>query len=315
MRSVDADLRIRVLGSAAGGGSPQWNCRCSVCERVRRGEDGVRRRTQTSIAVSADGDRWAVVNASPDIGSQIAANPVLHPQREGRHSPIEAVVLTGGEVDQVGGLLTLREREPFALYATNSVHKTLGQSPIFDVLDEEVVARRRLVIDKSIELVDGRGEDLGIGVESFRIPGKIPLYQEKPGEEPELAAESEDTVALRIEAGESYFYFAPGCAVISEKFKNRIRKAPLLFFDGTLWRDDELVAAGLGKKTGRRMGHVSISGAQGAMAGLDGLGVGRKIFIHINNTNPVLLPTTAERAEVEKNGWEVARDGMEICLP
>ena len=306
--------RIIVLGSAAGGGSPQWNCNCPICRRVRRGDPHAPRRTQTSLAVSADGRRWVLVNASPDLGEQLLSTSALHPCTDGRHSPIEAVVLTGAEIDQVTGLLNLRESEPFALYASRSTHCTLEESPIFDALSRDVVPRRNLAMNEPNCLADGDGQPLGIFVEPFAVPGKIPLYKEVPGQAPEIGEKTEGNIALQISAGNERFFFVPCIADITAEFLDRIDGASLVFFDGTLWRDDELIAAGLGKKSGRRMGHVSIDGPDGAMEALSGVDIGRKIFIHINNSNPVLLADSPQRRAVEEAGWEVAHDGMAFEL-
>ncbi len=303
---------VRVLGAGAGGGSPQWNCNCEICKRVRDG-DGPRR-TQTSLAVSADGRRWALINASPDLREQIAKTPSLHPQHSGRHSPIEAVVLTGGEVDQVTGLLTMREGEPFSVYASGSVHETLAQSPIFDALDRETVPRRSMQLDETTEIAGADGQKLGISVTAFSVPGKVPLYEETPGETPEIGVETEDNVALRVDLGETHFFFVPGCADITPGLKERLQGAPLVFFDGTLWSDDELVDAGLTEKTGQRMGHVSISGDGGVLESFSDADIERKVLIHINNSNPVLLDDTEERQTVEAAGWDVAYDGWTIEL-
>jgi pyrroloquinoline quinone biosynthesis protein B len=306
-------LRIIVLGAAAGGGSPQWNCRCSVCEKVREGAPGTSPRTQTSIAVSADGQRWILINASPDLGEQLRRTRALHPAHGMRHSPVEAVVLTGGEIDQVAGLLTLRERQPFALYASGAVHATLEDSPIFSALNEALVPRRSLCVGESTEIFDARSGSLGIRVEAFAVPGKIPLYEEQPGVEPALSEVTEHTVALRIESHDgAHFYFVPCCAGVTDELADRLRGAPLVFFDGTLWRDDELIVAGLGEKTGRRMGHLSVSGPDGAMALLEPLHIRQKVFVHINNSNPILVATSQERRAVENAGWQVAFDGMEM---
>ena len=303
--------RIKVLGAAAGGGSPQWNCNCEVCRRVRAG-DGASRRTQTSIAVSADGERWALVNASPDLGEQLLKTPELQPQKRGRHSPIEAVVLTGGEVDQVTGLLTMREGERFSLYASSMIHKTLDESVIFEALNREQVRRRQLLPEEPTSLVDGTGEELGVVVEAFAVPGKVPLYQETPGEAPTIGEATEDNVALRICVEERECFFIPGCAEITPQLKERVHGASLLLFDGTLWRDDELIAAGLGEKTGHRMGHVSISNAGGAIESWSDVDIERRVFIHLNNSNPVLLEDSPQRRAVEEAGWEVAWDGWEL---
>lgn len=314
MAAPSAAPHLVVLGAAAGGGSPQWNCNCEVCRRVRTGDDGASRRTQTSIAVSADGHRYALINASPDLGEQILHTPALHPRREGRHSPIEAVVLTGGEIDQVAGLLTLREGESFSLFASQTTHSILRESPIFGAVDEQIVPRRTLAMEQTTELADADGEPLGIAVESFPVPGKIPLYQETPGQTPNIGEVSENNVALRIEIDEKSVFFIPCCAQVTPELKEFVDGAPLLLFDGTLWRDDELITAGLAEKTGHRMGHVSIDGPDGALAAFSGVAIDRKIFIHINNSNPVLLDDTPERRAVEEAGWEVARDGMELTF-
>lgn len=305
-------LHIRVLGSGAGGGSPQWNCNCEICRRVRAGDAPPR--TQTSIAVSADGNRWAVVNAPPDLREQIRNTPSLHPRQPKRHSPIDAVALTGAEVDQAAGLLHLREGEPFGLYASGAVHDTLADSAIFDVLDESTVPRRRLPLDETTELSGADGEPLGVGVEPFAVPGKIPLYRETPGETPDLAETGENNVALRIGDGDSHFLFIPCIARLTDSVLERIDQTPLLFVDGTLWHDDELRDADLSEKTGRRMGHVSISGSDGVIERLADVDVERRLLIHINNSNPVLVEDTDERRAVEEAGWEVAYDGMEIEL-
>ena len=303
---------IIVLGSGAGGGSPQWNCNCAICRRVRDDESGSLRRTQTSLAVSADGERWVLINASPDLGEQLRATPALHPKKPGRHSPIEAVVLTGAEVDQVTGLLTMRESEPFAVYASGATHAALDESPIFNALNRQIVPRRHLPSNERTDLTDHAGQTLDVTVESFPVPGKVPLYKEVPGETPVVGEVTENNVALRITVGEDFFFFIPGCAAITPDLCERVQGAPLMFFDGTLWRDNELIATGLGKKSGHRMGHVSISGRDGAIEQFSAADVKRKIFIHLNNSNPVLLPDTEERQAVEAAGWEVAHDGMTI---
>ncbi len=302
--------RVRVLGAGAGGGSPQWNCNCEVCARIRRG-DGPRR-TQTSLALSADGERWALINAAPELGEQVIGCPSLHPQRKGRHSPIEAVVLTGGEVDQVAGLLTMREGESFSLYASDTVHATLDESVIFDVLDPRGVPRRRLTLDEPTQIRDGDGRALGIAVEPFAVPGKIPLYRETRGQTPEIGQSTEHNIALRIDLGSTHFFFIPCCAAVPPWLQRRVAGSPLLLFDGTLWHDEELIEAGLTEKTGRRMGHISISGHQGVLEKFCDSRIQRKVFIHINNSNPVLLDDTEQRRKVEEAGWEVAYDGMEL---
>jgi pyrroloquinoline quinone biosynthesis protein B len=307
-------MRIIVLGAAAGGGFPQWNCNCETC---RRGWSGAApAQTQASVAVSADGARWVLLNASPDLRAQILATPALQPRRPGRDSPIAGAVLTNGDVDAVAGLLTLRESWPLALYATPRVLEVLRANNIFNVLAAEQVARRPMQPGAPVALAAKDGTPLGLTVEPFVVPGKVALYLEDAAIEQRLAQRSEDTIGLAISdpAMGKRFYYVPACAALDDELAARLKDAPLLFFDGTLWQDDEMVRAGLGAKSGRRMGHLSMSGDAGSMAALAALDVRRKLFIHINNSNPVLCPTSDERRAVEAAGWEVARDGLEIEL-
>lgn len=305
-------MRIRVLGAAAGGGFPQWNVASAACRRARAGDPAARPASQCSIALSADGERWALVNAAPDLRQQIEANPVLHPREAPRSSPIKAVVLSNGEVDAIAGLLTLREGTPFALYAHPRILAQLDRNPVFEVVARDVVPRRALRCDEAIELAEASGRPLGIALRPFAAPGKVPLYAE--GEAVETASEAGDVLGLEIGEGARRCIWLANCAAVTPQLRERIAGAAALFMDGTLWRDDELIAAGASGKTGRRMGHISMGGADGAIAALADLPIGRRIFIHINNSNPALLGDSSERAELAAAGWEVARDGMEIEL-
>ena len=309
-------LKILVLGSGAGGGSPQWNCDCPVCRRVRAGEPGTVRRTQSSIAVSADGDNWFLCNASPDLGQQIVSIPALQTNCDfGRHSPIVGAVLTNGDVDHVTGLLTLRESHPLAVYATGRVQKVLKDNKIFNVLNPDFVDRRVMEMDTPIELKTKEGKASGIIVEPFTVPGKIALWLEDESAE-NFGSQPEDTIALKISSadGASSFFYMPGCAEMPPELADRLTGAELVFFDGTLWNDDEMKENQVGIKTGDRMGHMSNSGPDGTISCFEPLGVKRKIFIHINNTNPILLEDSPQRKEAESTGWEVSYDGMEITL-
>jgi pyrroloquinoline quinone biosynthesis protein B len=307
-------VRILVLGAAAGGGFPQWNCNCANCRRARAGDPAALPRTQSSLALSADGERWALLNASPDLRQQIAANAALHPQDGARHSPIAASVLTSGDIDHVAGLLTMRESQPFSLYATGRVHAALAANSIFNVLGE-AVARRTLALDRAEDLLDREGRPLDLRVTPFAVPGKVALYLEDPAAGPDFGTRPEDTIGLEIGDGAGgRAYYLPACAGLPAALARRIEGARAVFFDGTLWRDDEMTAVGFGAKTGGRMGHMSMAGEGGAIADFRRLAIGRKIFVHINNTNPVLLDDSAERAEAESEGWEIAFDGMEIDL-
>ena len=303
-------MRIAVLGAAAGGGFPQWNSNGRGCNRARAGDPQVRPRTQAGLAVSGDGSAWILINASPDLRQQIGQSPFLHPRngpRDGlRSTPIAGVVLTGGDVDAIAGLLTLRERQAFDLYATQTVHDILQANPVFEVLNRQFVQRRQAELGRPMVLAGG------LAIELFAVPGKTPLYLETDDAPP--IVEDGTTVGAAISASGRRAYFIPGCAAMTPALARRLDGADIVLFDGTLFADDEMVAGGLSPKTGRRMGHMSMSGPDGSMAAFEGLRVGRKIFVHINNSNPVLMEDSAEHARVVAAGWEVAYDGMEIIL-
>mgnify|MGYP002629552174 CR=1 FL=1 len=310
-------LRALVLGAAAGGGFPQWNCNHEGCRRARSGDANAKPQTQSSIAASIDGNDWYLFNASPDLRQQFFDNPQLHPNQGARHTPVAGVLLTNGDVDHIAGLLTMRESQAYSLYATSRVHQVLHQNSIFQVLNPDFVVRREFELDRSIELQKADGTLSGIEVEPFAVPGKIALYLEDASAGENFGSQPEDTIGLRIssKATGKHFFYIPGCASVPEDLANRLSGAPLLLFDGTLWHDDEMISAGTGvAKTGQRMGHMSMSGDGGTIATFAELGIARKIFIHINNTNPVLLSDSPERASLDEAGWQIARDGMEVQI-
>jgi pyrroloquinoline quinone biosynthesis protein B len=303
-----------VLGSAAGGGFPQWNSNAPACRRARRGHAGATARSQASLAVSGNSRDWFVLNAPPDLRLQIEATPALHPREGLRSSPISGVVVTGGDVDAIAGLLHLRERHRFSVYAPARVLAVIAANPIFGVLSPDCVQRLDLPLDCHVELAGASGAS-GLAVVAFAVPAKVPLYLETAGEEPPVT-EDGDVIGLEIidiETGKSFF-FVPGCAAMTDRLRRRLSGSELVFFDGTLWRDDEMIRLGVGNKTGRRMGHISMSGDEGAIAAFRDLDVKRRIFIHINNSNPVLLDDSPERQAAEAAGWEIAYDGMEVRL-
>lgn len=299
-------MKAVILGSAAGGGVPQWNCRCFVCELARSGDTRVKPRTQSSIALTQDGENWLLVNASPDIRQQIADTPVLHPRVGARHSPVSAVLLTNGDVDHVAGLLTLRESQPYRLYATRTTRQSLDANRIFSVANPAFVPRVEVAMNQPFEPVPG------VTIDMFAVPGKVPLWLED--ESMKIGEATETTVGLDIAGGGKRLLYIPGCATVTDAVKIRIEGADALLFDGTTWTDDEMVAAGLGVKTARRMGHVPMSKAGGSIESLKSVGVGRRIFVHINNTNPVLVEDSREREQAVASGWEVGYDGMEVAL-
>ncbi|MEF0943733.1 pyrroloquinoline quinone biosynthesis protein PqqB [Rhizobium sp. BR 362] len=295
-------VRFLVLGAAAGGGLPQWNCGCPNCAAARQGIFASQ--TQSSLAVSVDGRAWLVVDASPDIRQQLRDQVVLWPSNL-RESPVKSVMLTSGDVDHVAGLLTLREKQPFQLLATRALLETLGQNPIFQVLDPLHVQQNPVELETPFFPLEGLEARL------FAVPGKVPLYLEQG--EPELGAETEQTVGVEFRIGRQRVYYIPGCGAVSAALADRIAGADLLFFDGTVFTDDEMIRMGTGQKTGRRMGHVPISGPGGSLEAFSRLPIGRCIYIHINNTNPVWR-AGAERAQLERHGFVVGHDGMEVTL-
>ncbi|MBN9673318.1 pyrroloquinoline quinone biosynthesis protein PqqB [Roseibium aggregatum] len=312
-------MKIRILGSAAGGGFPQWNCNAPLSRAVRENRPGFLVRTQSSIAASADGESWAIFNASPDIRTQIAASPDLQPRGDGplRHTPIKTVVLTNADVDHIAGLLSLREREPFVLYATARVLRTLADNSIFQVLAADVVERRELPLS-GITGLEGPDGPIGLTVETFAVPGKVALFLESEDGENFGTADG-DTIGVALHedslnsSGGKLFYI-PGCAAVDETLRRRIDGSDCLMFDGTVFHDTEMADTGVGTKTGARMGHMAIGGPNGSLEALKPVELGRRIFVHINNTNPILDPQSDAANTVREAGWEIGYDGMEITL-
>ena len=291
---------VRVLGSAAGGGFPQWNCGCPRCAAARDGSRPCLPRTQSSVAVSSDYRRWFLLNASPDVRAQIEAFPALHP-RGTRDSPIEAVLLTDGELDHTIGLLLLREADDLEVHATRVVYETLSSGTSL------LQTLRAYANVEWCRVVTGQDVPLGGGL-SYRA---FDVLTSKPAR---FGTGDVGVVGYRISdrrTGRSLVY-APGAQELSPSVLDQMEGCDCLLFDGTCWQDDELIRLGIAKKTSRDMGHLPIGGADGSLKQLAGLRIGRKIYIHINNTNPILLDDSPERRVVEENGLEVAVDGLEL---
>ena len=293
-------MKIILLGAGAGGGLPQWNCGCDNCNAARAGR--IPAMTQSSVAVSADGRDWAILNASPDIRVQLAATPALHPTGL-RDMPLHSVLVTNGDIDHVAGLLTLRESQAFVLYATSAIHDVLADNPMLGALRGDLVAREPVALDQTVTIAPGLDATL------FAVPGKVPLYQE--GAVVETGLVGETTVGVELAANGRRALYIPGCAELPGWLVDRIGGADLLMFDGTLWDDDEMIRMGLGQKTGRRMGHMPVVETIAAMRDLP---VGRRVFVHMNNSNPLTDPASVQTREAEASGWQVGRDGMEITL-
>jgi pyrroloquinoline quinone biosynthesis protein B len=308
-------MRIKVLGSAAGGGLPQWNCNGRNSADARQGVPGIVPRTQASIAVSADGEQWVLLNAAPDLRQQIIDTPELHPAADAgpRNSPIKAVVLTNGDVDAIAGLLCLREGQPLNVYGTERVLGVLAANSVFDVLDAKLVKRMPMAYGRPF-VVEGPSGPVGLTIEAFPVPGKIPLYLEDARAGEGLGTLEGDTSGLKVTdtANGGHFFFIPGCAKLDDPLRAWLKNAPLLFFDGTLYTNDEMIVQGLLNKTGERIGHMNMTGSEGSIASLAPLNIARKVFIHINNSNPALREDSPERKAVEAAGWEISYDGMEV---
>ncbi len=306
-------MRVRILGSAAGGGFPQWNCGCPNCSGVRSGSIRAIPRSQESVAVSTDGVEWFLLNASPEVRQQIESFPPLHP-RSSRHSPIRAIVLTNGDLDHCLGLLSLRESHPVTVYATDGVRRGFTEgNTLYRTLErfEGQVTWQSLPIgvERPLELDDGRTS--GLTIEAIAVPGKAPVHLERM-----RPAHPEDNIAVRIrETGTGRMLaYASAVGRITPAVCAALSGADCVFFDGTFWSDDELIAGGLGTKRADEMAHVPVGGMEGSLAALAPLAVPRRIYIHLNNSNPLLREDSPERATAESAGWEIARDGMEIEL-
>ena len=299
-------MRVHILGSAAGGGFPQWNCNCVNCAGLRARSIRAKARTQCSVAISADGARWSLVNASPDLRTQISSFPELQPKGDVRRTPIEAVLLSDAELDHITGLLSLRDSQPIQLYCTSRVFDwVFASNPIFSALNQPERFRVGCIEDGKVETIGS-----GLAVEAFSVSDKVPSYVKTPSANCDGAV-----VAYKIidaHAGSSILV-APAIKQIDERFIAAAAECDCLLFDGSFWSDDEMEIRGAGSRTALAMGHLPISGAAGSLARLGDLRI-RKIYTHINNTNPILDENSDERRAVEKAGWEVAEDGMDFTL-
>ena len=308
---------IKVLGSAAGGGFPQWNCNCRNCAAVRAGTPGFRARTQSSLAVSRDGVNWALLNASPDLRQQLNETPQLARRPEGGLAPQPH---QGRRADQRRRRPHHRADQPARGAALLDLRLRPGAGdPARRTRSSRCWPSRssrasRYALDKPFKL-EGAGVDLGLTVEAFAVPGKVALYLEDKSSA-DFGSQAGDTIGLKITdpVDKKSFFYIPGCAAVDEKLAARLKGASIVFFDGTLFTDDEMLEQGLLNKTGARMGHTSMSGASGSIAAFSKLGVGRLIYVHINNSNPALDENSPARKTVEGAGWEVGYDGMEVRL-
>ena len=301
-------MRVKVLGAAAGGGFPQWNCRCSNCRRLRQGSFQGSSRTQAQLAFSDGDGSWNLVNASPDLRAQIEATPDLQPQQGQRHSPIRSVILTCAELDQVLGLLLLRESQALQVYSTSAVRRILLEdNSMFGMLQR---------YPGQVSWSDiSPGEPIAMHPDTrctpIAVPGGYPFYVK--GSRLAQSPPGEAVLALLLESsgGRKLAYF-PGAPHIEDAWLPLMEQSDVVLFDGTFWTDDELIEVQGSGRTARQMGHLPVSGAGGTLERLSCLRHPRKLFIHVNNTNPMLDEQSAAYRQVKDAGWDVARDGMEF---
>jgi pyrroloquinoline quinone biosynthesis protein B len=306
-------MQVRILGSAAGGRFPQWNCGCGNCSavrgNVRQNEFRGKARTQAQLAVTADGSAWFLAGASPDLPSQIEATAALHP-RARRDSPIAGVVLGSADLDHVVGLLLLRELQPLRVYAASSVLRILREeNSMFGMLNrvEPQVVWAAVSADAPFPLLDAAGKDSGLRSEVHYLDGRYPKYVKSAG-----LAREEATAALFFasQTGERVAYL-PAVGKLDDALTTKIEGSDLLLFDGTFWSDDELIRLESSGETARQMGHIPV---EETLSLLKNVNVGRRMFVHINNTNPILNEAGSEYRAVRDAGWEVAEDNWHLAL-
>jgi pyrroloquinoline quinone biosynthesis protein B len=307
-------MLIKILGSAAGGGFPQWNCNCRNCRSLRDGTFKGKPRTQTQVAICQNNRAWFLLNASPDLRTQIEATPVLHPRNHGRNSPIGGVLLTSGDIDQIAGLLSLRELQPFPIYCTPSIRRILQEdNSMFAMLNRVPgqVSWTDISCDGSFCLQVERG--VGIDCRVFSLGSRFPAYVSP---DRSLALKQEDALlgVIASSSADRHMAYMPAVPDVDDLLLEQLEETDLLLFDGTFWSDDELIRVQGSGSTAGEMGHIPVSGAEGSLRKLAGLRRPRKVFVHINNTNPMLDETGTEYAQVRAAGWEVAEDGWSLDL-
>ena len=305
-------MRIKVLGSAAGGGFPQWNCGCVNCHRLRQGRLRGKARSQAQLAVSADGQAWFLLNASPDLRTQIEATPELHPSAGARHSPIAGIVLSSGDLDNVLGLLLLREFQPLRIFSTAAIRQIVSQDNSFFRLLERVPGQAGWSEIRPGGVFELKSSGACICCRAIALPGAYPAYVSE-NERGRLAMDKA-VLALVLESGGRKMLFAPALPAITKELQAAMQNSDLLFVDGTFWSDDELRQVRGGGPTARKMGHLPIGGPGGSLEQMASLKGPRKIYIHINNTNPMLDEESPQHRQAREAGWEIAEDGWEFEL-
>jgi pyrroloquinoline quinone biosynthesis protein B len=307
-------MRLKVLGSAAGGGFPQWNCACPNCSRLRQGTLKGRARTQTQVAVSATPGSWFLLNASPDLRQQITLDRDLAPSSL-RGSPIHSIILTSADTDSVMGLLHLREFQPLRIFATESVQRILNEeNSLFRVLkrSDPPVQWGKLQLGEPALIGGGPQGNSEIRCRAISLPGHFPDYVSE-----QLRAalrEDEAVIGLYLTQGDTNFFFAPTLPALNDETKCAVGKSSIAMLDGTFWTDDELIQIRGSGKTATEIGHIPLSGSDGMLQQMKSFQSTRRILVHLNNTNPVLDEESDAYRTLKEAGWEVAHDGMEIAL-
>jgi pyrroloquinoline quinone biosynthesis protein B len=309
-------MRVKILGSGAGGGFPQWNCACANCGTLRAGTFHGKARTQAQLAVSADTGFWFLLGASPDLRTQIEATPELRPRQGLRQSPIGGAALANADIDHVLGLLLLRELQPLRVYTTDSIRRLLTEDNSMFAMLQRIPAQitwTSIAPGIIFPLQNPTGEDSGLQCRAVSLGTKYPAYV-APDRQSELNAR-EASLGLIVEStsGKRLAYM-PAVPQIDSALLEEFESADVLLFDGTFWDDDELIRIQRGSQTARRMGHVPVSSADGSLRRLAGLRRPRRIYVHINNTNPMLNEAGPEYRQVRESGWKIAEDGWQFEL-
>jgi pyrroloquinoline quinone biosynthesis protein B len=305
-------MRVKVLGSAAGGGLPQWNCGCVNCHRVRQGSLRGKARSQAQLAVSADGQAWFLLNASPDLRTQIEATPELHPMAGARQSPIAGIVLSSGDLDNVLGLLLLREFQPLRIFSTPAIRQIVSEENSFFRLLERVPGQVTWNEIRPGGFFELKSPGACICCRAIALPGSYPAYVSE--NERRGLAMDQAVMALVLESGDRRMLFAPALPAITKELQAAMLDCDLLFLDGTFWSDEELRQVRGAGPSAREMGHLPAGGPGGSLEQLASLKDPRKIYIHINNTNPMLDEESPQHRQAREAGWEIAEDGWEFEL-
>jgi pyrroloquinoline quinone biosynthesis protein B len=305
-------MRIRLLGTAAGGGVPQWNCNCGVCREARTGSGRVLPRTQSSIAVTADDRHWFLLNASPDLRAQTAAFPPLHPPAGPlRGSPIEAVLLTNADLDHTLGLFLLREGEKLPVHATPAIRQSLTYGLSVTTTLQPFCGVEWIISPPELSTLPNRdGTESGIRYQSVRLAGRAPRFVQTTGP----SAENVVGYLLVDRQSQGRLLCLPDVACLDSELKRLLPECDLLLFDGTFWSEDEMERQGVSHQRASQMGHVPISGPEGSLQFLKQVQVRHKVYVHINNTNPILLEDSSERRLVLEAGCQIGQDGMEFIV-